>query len=58
MSNFNPEPKDRKDGGTDYKVCACPNICYWEDENGRYVGKCSELRVSVQGMACALDCDS
>lgn len=57
MSNFDPEPKPRKDGGTDYKVDHCENVCYWHDKKGCYVSQCPALKVTVKGMSCEIDCE-
>lgn len=50
-----PEPVKREDGGTDYKIPDCPNVCYHHDNEGCYVSQCPALKVSVYGLECEND---
>ena len=49
---MNPEPVNRDDGGTDYRMPECQGICYSVDEEGYCVTKCERLVVGLGSMKC------
>ena len=49
---MNPEPVNRDDGGTDYTIHECQDVCYSTDAEGFCVTKCEWLVVGLGPMRC------
>ena len=52
VKSFDPSPFVSGDGGTDYRIDGCDQICYHTDKEGCYVEQCTELLVTLDGLRC------
>jgi len=53
VKSINPEPRENVDGGVDYIIPCCPEICYRMDKEGAYLSQCPQLVIKVrEGLLC------